>query len=331
MSQAMQKLFGTDTPVLLAPMAGVTDAAFRGICREMGADFSYTEMVSAKGLHYNNKNTATLLDASPPELSGGYGVQLFGAEPEMVARAAKMLSETQSGLKLIDINMGCHAHKIVSNGEGSALMKNEPLAARIIEAAVKASALPVTVKFRKGWDEEHVNALSFARMAEESGAAMITIHGRTREQMYSGAADRDIIAKIKAAVKIPVIGNGDIFTGQNALDMIKQTGCDGVMVARGAEGNPFIFREIKATLANIHYDAPSYAMRIAAAIDHAERLTKSRGDRAIVEMRKHVSWYLSGMHGSAALRGRVNSITSLDELKELLNEYLDTVKEKELH
>ena len=224
-------------------------------------------------------------------------------------------------MKLIDINMGCPAHKIVSNGEGSALMKNEPLAARIIEAAVKASALPVTVKFRKGWDEEHVNALSFARMAEESGAAMITIHGRTREQMYSGAADRDIIAKIKAAVKIPVIGNGDIFTGQNALDMIKQTGCDGVMVAR----------EIKATLANIHYDAPSYAMRIAAAIDHAERLTKSRGDRAIVEMRKHVSWYLSGMHGSAALRGRVNSITSLDELKELLNEYLDTVKEKELH
>ena len=160
---------------------------------------------------------------------------------------------------------------------------------------------------------------------------MITIHGRTREQMYSGTADRDIIAKIKAAVKIPVIGNGDIFTGQNALDMIKQTGCDGAMVARGAEGNPFIFREIKATLANIHYDAPSYAMRIAAAIDHAERLTKSRGDRAIVEMRKHVSWYLSGMHGSAALRGRVNSITSLDELKELLNEYLDTVKEKELH
>lgn len=201
MSQAMQKLFGTDTPVLLAPMAGVTDAAFRGICREMGADFSYTEMVSAKGLHYNNKNTATLLDASPPELSSGYGVQLFGAEPDMVARAAKTLSETQSGLKLIDINMGCPAHKIVSNGEGSALMKNEPLAARIIEAAVKASALPVTVKFRKGWDEEHVNALSFARMAEESGAAMITIHGRTREQMYSGTADRDIIAKIKAAVK----------------------------------------------------------------------------------------------------------------------------------
>ena len=262
MSQAMQKLFGTDTPVLLAPMAGVTDAAFRGICREMGADFSYTEMVSAKGLHYNNKNTATLLDASKPEYDRGYGVQLFGAEPEMVARAAKMLSETQSGLKLIDINMGCPAHKIVSNGEGSALMKNEPLAARIIEAAVKASALPVTVKFRKGWDGEHINALSFARMAEESGAAMITIHGRTREQMYSGTADRDIIAKIKAAVKIPAIfpmlqkaGNipeRDMFntynmgvgmtvivsrdTADKALAALKAQGCDAYVLGEIVSG-----------------------------------------------------------------------------------------------
>ena len=244
----MQKLFGTDTPVLLAPMAGVTDAAFRGICREMGADFSYTEMVSAKGLHYNNKNTATLLDASPPELSGGYGVQLFGAEPEMVARAAKMLSETQSGLKLIDINMGCPAHKIVSNGEGSALMKNEPLAARIIEAAVKASALPVTVKFRKGWDEEHVNALSFARMAEESGAAMITIHGRTREQMYIPPIDTAAIAAVEQAVSIPVLANGDVTDADGAVALLKATGCDGVMIGRGALGDPWLFEQVRAAI-----------------------------------------------------------------------------------
>ena len=311
----------------LAPMASVADRAYRAVCKEQGAAYMVSEMISAKGLCYSDRKTeelCTVIDSERP-----YALQLFGEDPKFVGRAASMLMKYKPDI--LDINMGCPVPKIVGSGSGSALMKTPEIAAEIVRAAVKNSDVPVTVKFRKGWDEEHVNALSFARMAEESGAAMITIHGRTREQMYSGTADRDIIAKIKAAVKIPVIGNGDIFTGQNALDMIKQTGCDGVMVARGAEGNPFIFREIKATLANIHYDAPSYAMRIAAAIDHAERLTKSRGDRAIVEMRKHVSWYLSGMHGSAALRGRVNSITSLDELKELLNEYLDTVKEKELH
>lgn len=329
MSEILKNLFGTDTPVLLAPMAGVTDAAFRGICREMGADFSYTEMVSAKGLHYNNKNTANLLDASDAELERGYGVQLFGAEPDMVASAAESLSREESALRLIDINMGCPAHKIVSNGEGSALMKNEALAGKIIEAAVKKSKLPVTVKFRKGWDDEHINAVSFAKMAEQSGAALITVHGRTKAQMYSGTADWDIIAKIKASVKIPVIGNGDIFSGQNAVDMLKYTGCDGVMVARGAEGNPFIFREIRSALRGEEYSAPTREMRITAAIEHAERLTKTRGDRAIIEMRKHVSWYLSGMRSSAALRGRVNGISSLDELKKLLNEYLEAIRDGE--
>lgn len=320
MSNALDMLFAQGKrPVLLAPMAGVTDAAFRGICREMGADFSYTEMISAKGLKYNNRNTTTLLNASESERMLGYGVQLFGAESDTLALAAYELSRTQPDLKLIDINMGCPAHKIVSNGEGSALMKNEVLASRIISAVVKASALPVTVKFRKGWDNEHINAVKFAKMAEESGAAMITVHGRTREQMYSGKADWDIIAEIKAAVKIPVIGNGDIFGGSDALRMLKYTDCDGIMVARGAEGNPFIFREIKAALANEAYTPPTYSERIAAAVDHAERLTARRGERAIVEMRKHVSWYLSGMRNSASLRARVNSITSLDELKELLS------------
>lgn len=313
-------------PALLAPMAGVTDAAFRGICREMGADFSYTEMVSAKGLQFNNKNTTTLLRPAEIEQSAGYGVQLFGADPDIIGKMAGELSRNQPMLKLIDINMGCPAHKIIANGEGSALMKNEPLAARVISAAVKASALPITVKFRKGFDEEHINALSFAKMAEDSGAAMLCVHGRTREQMYSGKADWDIIAQIKAAVKIPVIGNGDIFSGEAALNMLRYTGCDGIMIARGAEGNPFIFREINAALAGEAYTPPNYAQRIAAAVDHAERLTQSRGERALVEMRKHVSWYLSGMRSSAALRGRVNSITSLAELKTLLYDYLASVE-----
>ena len=200
-------------------------------------------------------------------------------------------------------------------------MKNEPLAAKIVEAAANASRLPVTVKFRKGWDDEHVNAVSFAKTLESAGASMLTIHGRTRQQMYSGKADRDIIAAVKAAVSIPVIANGDIFSGKDALDMLSYTNCDGVMVARGAEGNPFIFGEIKAALAGLPYEKPTYRQRIAAAIEHAELLTQTRGQRAIIEMRKHVSWYLSGMRSSAALRGAVNSIESLDGLKRLLYEY----------
>ena len=317
----INSIIKTKKAVFLAPMAGVTDMAFRSICRDMGADLSYTEMVSAKGLYYNNKNTSVLLSPSQTELDMGYGVQLFGAEPGMVALAAKNISENTAGVVLIDINMGCPAHKIVANGEGSALMKNEPLAAKIVEAAANASRLPVTVKFRKGWDDEHVNAVSFAKTLESAGASMLTIHGRTRQQMYSGKADRDIIAAVKAAVSIPVIANGDIFSGKDALDMLSYTNCDGVMVARGAEGNPFIFGEIKAALAGLPYEKPTYRQRIAAAIEHAELLTQTRGQRAIIEMRKHVSWYLSGMRSSAALRGAVNSIESLDGLKRLLYEY----------
>ncbi len=298
-------------------MAGVTDLAFREICRAMGADFSYTEMVSAKGLYYGSDRTAALLAASPAERP--YGVQLFGAEPEIVALMARRLSEEgHEGLALIDINMGCPARKITGNGEGSALMRDMPRAARIIEAAAKASSLPVTVKFRKGYDAEHINAVPFARMAEESGAAMITLHGRTREQMYSGAADWDIIAAVKQAVSIPVIGNGDVFSGADALRMRAYTRCDGVMVARGAEGNPFLFREIKAALSGEPYAPPTAEERIDMALHHARRLVESRGGRAVVEMRKHVAWYLSGMRGAAALRASVNRADSLDELQNLL-------------
>ena len=307
----------TKFPVLLAPMAGVTDLAFREICRAMGADFSYTEMVSAKGLYYGSDRTAALLAASEAERP--YGVQLFGAEPEIVSAMAKRLcEENHEGLALIDINMGCPARKITGNGEGSALMRDLPRAGRIIEATAKASTLPVTVKFRKGYDESSVNAVAFARMAESSGAAMVTIHGRTREQMYSGKADWDIIAEVKQAVSIPVIGNGDVFSGADALAMRAHTGCDGIMVARGAEGNPFLFREIQAVLRGEAYAPPTVEERIDTALLHARRLVETRGKRAIIEMRKHVAWYLSGMRGAAALRGAVNRIDSLEELSAML-------------
>lgn len=310
----------TEFPVLLAPMAGVTDLAFREICRAMGADFSYTEMVSAKGLYYGSERTASLLAASP--LERPYGVQLFGAEPEIVAGMAKRLAdEAHPGLALIDLNMGCPARKITGNGEGSALMLDLPRAARIIESAAKSSSLPITVKFRKGFDAAHINAVAFARMAEESGAAMLTVHGRTREQMYSGKADWDIIAAVKTAVSIPVIGNGDVFSGQDALALRAHTGCDGIMVARGAEGNPFIFREIQAALAGKPYAPPTNAERIDTALAHARRLVECRGARAVIEMRKHVAWYLSGMRGASALRAQVNAIGSLAELESMLTQY----------
>lgn len=311
---------GTYVPVLLAPMAGITDATYRGICRAMGADFSYTEMVSAKGMHYDNANTGALLETAPEETV--FGVQIFGSEPDILAEAAHTLCRGNlAGLAVIDINMGCPAHKIVRNGEGSALMKNEPLAAKIIGAVVQASSVPVSVKFRKGWDEEHANAVSFARMAEEAGAAVITVHGRTREQMYEGRADWDIIAQVKQAVHIPVIGNGDIFCGGDALAMRAQTGCDGVMVARGARGNPFVFREIRAALDGVPYCAPTPAQRMDMAAAHAEALIAKKGPGAVAELRKHVAWYAGGLRGASELRRRVNAVANIQDLLGLIENY----------
>lgn len=307
-------------PVLLAPMAGITDAVFRGICRAMGADFSFTEMVSAKGMHYGSANTGALLEIAPEEDS--FGVQLFGSEPDILAGAAHTLCHGHCARpSLIDLNMGCPAHKIVKNGEGSALMKNERLASRIIEAVARASCVPVSVKFRKGWDGEHVNAVSFARMAEASGAALLTIHGRTREQMYEGRADWEIIAQVKEAVSIPVVGNGDVFTGADALALRAQTGCDAVMAARGVRGNPFLFEEIKAVAQGLPYAPPPPGARMELALLHVRRHTERYGPGAFAQLRKHVAWYAGGMRGAAELRRRVNEAENVQELCDLIENY----------
>ena len=306
-------------PVLLAPMAGVTDVVYRTLCKELGCDFTYTEMVSAKGLSFGGAGSAALLETDPVERP--CGVQLFGREPEILAEVAhKLCQENRGQLALIDINMGCPAPKITGNGEGSALMKEPLLAGRIVEAVVKASSLPVTVKIRKGFDAAHVNALEFAHILQESGAACITLHGRTREQMYSGRADWDSIAALKAALHIPVIGNGDVFTGQDALALRAHTGCDGVMVARGAQGNPFIFQEIQAALAGRPYTPPSVNDRLDMAILHLERALAHKGPRAYIEMRKHMAWYIKGLRGGARLRAQLNAAPSGEAMLALLRE-----------
>ncbi|MDO5112286.1 MAG: tRNA dihydrouridine synthase DusB [Clostridia bacterium] len=307
-------------PVVLAPMAGVTDRAYRGLCREMGCDFTYTEMVSAKGLTYGNENTGKLLETAEAEHS--FGVQLFGREPRILADTAKRLCQSYQGkLALIDINMGCPAQKIVKNGEGSALMLEPKLAGEIVCAVSRASSLPVTVKFRKGFDAAHENAVEFARILADNGAAMLSVHGRTRAQMYAGKADYDVIAAAKAAVGVPVLGNGDIFTGADAVRMRDATGCDGVMVARGAQGNPFIFQEVKAALANEPYTPPTDAARLDMAAEHARRMCAYCGDYGVIQLRKHMAWYVKGMRGAATFRTAVNGCATLEALLGLLAAY----------
>ena len=302
--------------VILAPMAGVSDLPFRLLCHEQGADLVCMEMVSAKAIAYRNRNTRKLMQIDPAERP--VSLQLFGSEPELMAEIAKEIEEEP--FDILDINMGCPVPKIVGNGEGSALMRDPKLVEQIISKVAGAIKKPVTVKIRKGFDDAHVNAVEIARIAEGSGAAAIAVHGRTREQYYSGKADWDIIRQVKEAVSIPVIGNGDVDSPRKARAMLEETGCDGVMVGRAARGNPWIFRQIREYLINGREEPkPSLEEVRSMMLRHARMQVEYKGDyTGIREMRKHVSWYTAGLPHSARLRARINSVESLKELEEIL-------------
>ena len=302
--------------VFLAPMAGVTDLPFRILCKEMGCGLVYSEMVSAKGILYDNKNTTELLEVDPKERP--VAVQLFGSDPEILGAMAKKIEEYP--IDIIDVNMGCPAPKIVKNGEGSCLMKTPELVGKIVRSLVESQKKPVTIKFRKGFDEEHINAVEIAKIAEANGASAVAVHGRTREQYYSGKADWDIIRAVKAAVQIPVIGNGDIFTPQDAKNLLEHTGCDAIMVGRGAQGNPWIFSQILHYFeTGEHQEKPSFEEVRRMILRHARMMIEFKGEyTGIHEMRKHTAWYTAGYPHSSRLRAAVNTVESLEQLEELL-------------
>lgn len=309
-----------DNPVFLAPMAGVTDLPFRVICKKYGAGLVYSEMISAKGLYYNDKKTADLMRFDLMEHPAA--IQTFGSDPEIMAEVAPKLMET--GAVLIDINMGCPAPKIVNNGDGSALMKNPHLAGQVMRAVVDAVSCPVTVKIRKGWDTD--TAVEFAKVLENNGAAAITVHGRTRMEFYSGKADWNVIKKVKESVSVPVIGNGDIFSAQDALDIMDFTGCDAVMVGRGAQGNPFLFRQIQELREFGKVETyPTEKERLEQAVEHAKAIVKEKGEnRGVKEARKHISWYLKGMRDSSVLKTQAFRLTRLDDVVKLLEDRIES-------
>lgn len=303
--------------VCLAPMAGFTDVSFRLLCREQGADGLFSEMVSAKGLLFESEKTKELLRIDPAE--GPVTIQLFGHEPEVVLEGAKLALEIAGeNCRGIDLNMGCPAPKITGNGDGSALMKDPILAGRIVEMLAKGIHLPVSVKFRAGWDAAHKNCIEFAKIMEESGAAFLTVHGRTREQQYAGKADLDCIAGVKAAVSIPVIGNGDITDGPSARHMLSYTKCDGLAVGRGALGNPFVFREIQQLLRGETPTPATREERFSMALRHTEMVLKNKGPHGLVELRKHLPFYISGFPGASRLRVRLQQAKTLEEIREIL-------------
>ncbi|SDC84696.1 MULTISPECIES: tRNA dihydrouridine synthase DusB [unclassified Candidatus Frackibacter] len=310
-----------ENPVILAPMAGVTDLPYRKIVKEMGCGLVCTEMVSAKGLVYGTPRTEELLTISQDERP--VSLQIFGTEPEIMAESLSVIEDYSPDI--IDVNLGCPTRKIVKNGAGSALMKKPKLVAEIVEALVKETTTPVTVKMRTGWDEESINAVEIGKVAEEAGAAMVAVHGRTREQFYSGEADWQIISQVKEAVRIPVVGNGDIFTPEDAEEMLNQTGCDGIMIGRGAQGNPWIFKR------TVHYletgellPPPVPSEKVEMAIRHLEELVDYKGEHTGVrEMRKHIAWYVKGLHGCTEIKRKVNQIETVSGMKKILGDYIE--------
>ncbi len=314
--------------VFLAPMAGVTDIAFRGLCKEMGCGLVYTEMVSAKALYYESENTKTLMRIAEEEKP--VACQMFGSDPKIMSYVTEKYFNTNDDICIIDINMGCPAPKIIKNGDGSALMKNPKLAYEIVKEVKKSSIKPVTVKFRMGYDENNINAVEFAKIIESAGADAIAVHGRTRAQMYEGKANWDIIRQVKEAVNIPVIGNGDVFSADDAMDLVKTSNCDGIMIGRGSTGNPWIFKQVVDKLNNKGVRYPKAWEKLDMCIKHYNLALKYDGEyKAVREMRKHSAWYIKGLPKCTDIKNKINLETDSQKVLQILNEYKNILREKD--
>ena len=317
----VKEIYGTDFPIILAPMAGITDLPFRILCKEQGADVMVTEMISAKALFYGNKNTLPLMQTEEEEKP--IGVQIFGSEPELMGEMAHKIED--KGFSYIDINMGCPVPKVaIKSQAGAALLKNPQKIYEIVSAVVKSVNVPVTVKIRSGWDNNSINAVEVAKIVEKAGASAICVHGRTRSQGYSGTVNLDIIKAVKESVDIPVIGNGDIKDIESAKRMFSYTGCDAIMIGRGVLGNPWLIKELVTYFDNgTIIDKPSYKEKIDMCFHHMDYLMKIKPEKvAVLEMRSHIAWYLKGMNGSQEVKNAIFRATNRDDIEKILNNYL---------